>query len=324
MAEALLTARVQAMRLEARDVISVELQTAETGVPLPAFEPGSHIDLHLADGLVRSYSLLNACDPRGRYVIGVLKSRDSRGGSRHVHEQLRLGTVLRISRPRNNFRLAEAAAHSVLVAGGIGVTPLLAMLRRLAQLGRAADFVYCARSRQDAAFVGELEAIAAVHPQLRLQCHFDAGAGGPPDLRQLLAGRPRQTHFYCCGPAPMLAAFEQACAALGYGNTHVERFSPVEQPATASAAGACTVELRRSGRRIEVPGGMSILDALLANGIRTEHSCREGVCGACETKVLAGDVEHRDSILTKQEQQANRSMMICVSRCKSMSLVLDL
>lgn len=322
MAEAFLNARVHALRLEARDVISVELQPAEPGASLPPFEPGSHIDLHLANGLVRSYSLLNSAND-GRYVLGVLKNRDSRGGSRHVHEQLRLGAELRISAPRNNFRLVEDAEQSVLLAGGIGVTPLLAMLRRLAALGRRAEFIYCARSRRDAAFLQELEAIAAAHPQVELRRLFDDEQGGPPDLRKILAGRTPSTHFYCCGPAPMLAAFEQACEAAGYLNAHIERFTPVE-PAPSTVEGAFTVELRRSGRTISVAPDVSILDAVLAAGVRADHSCHEGVCGACETKVLAGEVEHRDSILTKQEQQANKSMFICVSRCRSGTLVLDL
>ena len=322
MAEALLKARVHALRLEARDVISVELQPAEAGATLPAFEPGAHIDLHLAEGLVRSYSLLNVANDR-RYVIGVLKARDSRGGSRHVHEQLKLGTELQISAPRNNFRLVEEAPYTVLLAGGIGVTPLLAMLRRLVALGKPVEFIHCARSRSDAAFLEEVEAVAAAYPQVELRRHFDDAQGGPPALRKLLAGKPTGTHFYCCGPAPMLAAFEDACAALGQANVHLERFTPVEL-APAIATGTCTVELRRSGRSIEVGAELSILDAVLAAGIRTDHSCHEGMCGACETKVIAGDVEHRDSILTKQEQAANKSMMICVSRCRGGTLVLDL
>ncbi|HEX7891036.1 MAG TPA: PDR/VanB family oxidoreductase [Ramlibacter sp.] len=322
MGEALLKARVHALRLEARDVISVELQPAESGAKLPAFEPGSHIDLHLAEGLVRSYSLLNGANDR-RYVIGVLKARDSRGGSRHVHEQLKLGAELLISAPRNNFRLVEDAQHSVLVAGGIGVTPLLAMLRRLAGLGRSVEFIHCARSRADAAFLEEVEAIVAAHPEVELRHHFDATHGGPPDLRMLLAGKPPGSHFYCCGPTPMLAAFEEACAALGQPNAHIERFSPVEQ-APATSTGTCRVELRRSARVIEVKPDVSILDAVLAAGVRADHSCHEGMCGACETRVLCGDVEHRDSILTKQEQAANKSMMICVSRGRTGTLVLDL
>lgn len=322
MSEALLEVRVQALRLEARDVISVELQPAEAGATLPAFEPGAHIDLHLADGLVRSYSLLNSASDN-RYVIGVLNARNSRGGSRFVHEQLRLGTQLRVSAPRNHFRLLEDAPRTVLIAGGIGVTPLLAMLRRLVQLGTPVEFIQCARSRADAAFLDEIESIAAAHPQVELRRHFDDMQGGPPDLRKLLAGRPADTHFYGCGPSPMLSAFEDACAALGYDHAHLERFAPVEQ-ARSAVTQTCTVELRRSGRSLQVGPDVSILDAVLEAGIPAEYSCHEGMCGACETKVISGDVEHRDSILTKQEQAANKSMMICVSRCRGGTLVLDL
>lgn len=322
MGEALLKARVHALRLEARDVISVELQPARAGEKLPAFEPGAHIDLHLADGLVRSYSLLNSANER-RYVIGVLHARGSRGGSRYVHEQLRPGAELQISEPRNHFRLLEDAARTVLVAGGIGVTPLLAMLRRLVELGKPVEFIHCARSRADAAFLQQIESIAADHPQVELRRHFDDVQGGPPDLLKLLAGKTADTHFYGCGPAPMLASFEAACAALGYEHVHLERFTPLE-PAPSTAPNACTVELRRSGRRVQVAPDVSILDAVLACGVTADHSCREGMCGACETKVISGDVEHRDSILTKQEQAANKAMMICVSRCRSGTLVLDL
>lgn len=322
MGEGLLEVRVQGLRLEARDVISVELHPTQAGASLPAFEPGAHIDLHLADGLVRSYSLLNSAGGN-RYVIGVLHARNGRGGSRYVHEQLRLGAELRISAPRNHFRLIEDAPRSVLLAGGIGVTPLLAMLRRLVQLGRPVEFIQCARSRADAAFLAEIESITAGYPQVVLHSHFDDVQGGPPDLRKLLAGRPVDTHFYGCGPAPMLAGFEDACAALGYENVHLERFAPVEQ-APSSVTNTCTVELRRSGRSLKVGPDVSILDAVLAAGIEADYSCQEGMCGACETKVISGYVEHRDSILTKQEQAANKSMMICVSRCRGGTLVLDL
>lgn len=322
MGEALLKARVHALRLEARDVISVELQPAEAGEKLPSFEPGAHIDLHLADGLVRSYSLLNSANEH-RYVIGVLHARDGRGGSRFVHEKLRPGTELQISSPRNHFQLLEDARYTVLLAGGIGVTPLLAMLRRLVHLGRPVEFIHCARSRADAAFLQEIEAIATEHPHVELRQHFDDVEGGPPDLRKLLAGKPADTHFYACGPAPMLRAYEEACAALGHLNVHLERFAPVELGPSTIKQG-CTLELRRSGRVLEIAPEVSILDAVLAAGVPADYSCQEGMCGACETKVISGDVEHRDSILTKQEQAASRSMMICVSRCKGGTLVLDL
>lgn len=211
----------------------------------------------------------------------------------------------------------------MLLAGGIGVTPLLAMLRRLVQLGKPVEFIHCARSRSDAAFLQEIEAIATEHPQVELHQHFDDVQGGPPHLRKLLAGKSADTHFYACGPAPMLKAYEEVCAALGHMNVHLERFTPVElTPSTVMQR--CTLELRRSGRVLEIAPQVSILDAVLAAGVAADHSCREGMCGACETRVISGDVEHRDSILTRKEQAASKSMMICVSRCRGGTLVLDL
>jgi len=236
---------------------------------------------------------------------------------------LRVGTVLEISAPRNNFRLDDNAARSVFVAGGIGITPILCMLQRLMSLGREAELIYCTRSREDAAFMGTIEAMQALG--LRLHHHADDEAGGPPRLADLLAGHASDTHFYACGPAPMLDAFQAACAAHGHAHVHVERFAAAAVPSAtpATAEQGFEVELRRSGRTIAVAPGVSVLDALLEAGVALDHSCREGICGACETRVLAGEVDHRDSILTAQERCANRSMMVCVSRCRAGPLVLD-
>jgi tetrachlorobenzoquinone reductase len=322
-----LNAFVHTMRHEAEGIISIELRPDLGGEPFPPFEAGSHIDLHLSNGLVRSYSLLHLPTDRNCYVIGVLNDRKSRGGSRYVHEQLRIGARLPISVPRNNFALDESAVHSVLLAGGIGVTPMLSMLQRLTSLGKPVDFIYCARSRSEAAFVERIETIAAAG-DVRLTSHFDDEQGRAPNLETLLAGRTAASHLYCCGPGPMLDAFERACEKLGYPNTHIEHFAaaPVNAQATpaAEAAQGYRVELRRSGKMLEVPVGKSLLDTLLDAGVSHDYSCREGVCGACETKVLAGEVDHRDSILTKAEREANKSMMVCVSGCKRGPLVLDI
>lgn len=316
----LLSALVRTMRLEADGVISLELCPAPGSMPFPAFEPGAHIDLHLPNGLVRSYSLLNDARERQRYVVAVLNDRHSRGGSHCVHEQLRVGAVLPISAPRNNFALQPTREKQVLVAGGIGVTPLLAMLRQLVAQDGQVDFIYCARTRQQAAFLSELEALAG--ERIRLVCHFDDEQGAPPALQRLLAGYAPQTHFYCCGPTPMLDAFEKVCEGLGYANAHIERFAAVA--AVPAATAGYSIELRRSGRTVSVLPGQSVLDALLAAGLNPDHSCREGVCGACETRVLCGEVEHHDGILTKAERAANKSMMICVSHAKGQTLTLDL
>ncbi len=321
MTTATLKARVHCLRYEARDVVSVELRPEHAGVVFPPHEAGAHIDLHLSNGLVRSYSLVNPAGEAGRYVVGVLKDRKSRGGSAFVHEQLRVGQLLTISAPRNNFPLHDSAGHSVFVAGGIGITPILCMLERLSASGRSADLIYCARSRADAAFVDRLNELAS--PTLHVHWHFDDEAGGPPDLRERLRPFAKHSHLYACGPGPMLDAFLSACEALGLPNAYIERFAAAPAPADAIGSVSFTVELRRSARRIVVRADCSVLDAMLEAGLSPEHSCREGLCGACETRVLDGEVEHRDSILTESERAANKSMMICVSRCRSEQLVLD-
>jgi len=313
-----LSALVHTLRHEAEGIISVELRPWGDTVFTP-FEAGSHIDLHLPNGLVRSYSLLNAPSDQGRYVVGILRDRASRGGSRYVHEQLRVGTQLQISQPRNNFALDTRASHSVLVAGGIGITPIYCMFRQLLALGRSAELIYCARSRAEAALVDEISGLGA-----KVLYHFNDEKGGLPDLASYLAGRPADTHFYCCGPTPMLDAFEQTCERLGYPHAHIERFTAAEVAAAEDAQDSYSVELSKSGKTVSVEPGLNLLDVLLEAGCDVEYSCREGVCGSCETRVLEGDVDHRDGVLSKAERAANKSMMVCVSGCKSRRLVLDL
>lgn len=316
-----LQALVYSIRHEANSIISVEFRPATSDVSFPAFEAGSHIDLHLGNGLTRSYSLVNPVTDQQRYVVGVFNDQKGRGGSRYVHEQLREGTTLAISAPRNNFRLDETAEHSVLLAGGIGVTPIFCMLQRLATLGKQVDFIYCARSRQDAAFLAGIEAFSS--EKIRLHLHFNDEQGHSPNLKFLLAGHAPETNFYCCGPTRMLDAFAATCQAMGYVNAHLERFAAAHAAAPSTLDGY-EVELRKSGKTVQVPAGSSLLDALLNAGMAPNHSCRDGLCGACETKILSGEAEHHDSILTKQEQAANKSMMICVSRCLRGPLVLDM
>ena len=315
-----LKAFVHTLRWEADDTISVELRPVGEGA-FPAFTPGSHIDLHLPNGMERSYSLCNSADDSNRYVVGVLKDRASRGGSRCVHEQLRIGMELVISVPRNNFPLQEAARHTVLVAGGIGITPLLSMARRLRDLGRSFELLYFARSRKSAAFLDTLKAL-----EVPMHTHFDDEKGGPPDLKALLTARTpaADLHLYACGPTPMLDAFEKFSAELGHANAHVERFAAVEHKAASDARATFTVELVRSKKTFTITPEKSILDTLLDAGMNVDHSCCEGVCGSCETRVLAGEPDHRDSILSPKERAANKAMMLCVSGCKSERLVLDL
>lgn len=310
---------VHTLRYEADGIISIDLRATDRQ-DLPAFEAGSHIDCHLPNGLVRSYSLLNDCTERHRYVLGVLKDAKSRGGSKAVHEQLRVGMRLEISAPRNNFALHEEAAHSVLVAGGIGITPLLCMARRLRALGKSFEVLYFARSRTHAAFIEDVEALGA-----QVHFHFDDAQGGPPDLKALLAARHAPgTHYYACGPAVMLDAFETHCQSLGYADAHIERFAAVEVAASSDARQRYTVELKRSGKVIEITPELSLLAALQQAKADVMTSCEEGICGSCETRVLEGVPDHRDSVLSPAEQATHRVMMVCVSGCQSERLVLDL
>lgn len=322
----LLPALVYAIRHEADGIISIELRPATAATVFPPYSPGAHIDLHLGNGLVRSYSL---CQPASAadakhptYRVGVLRDKGSRGGSRWVHDNLRVGQTLSIAAPRNHFELDRSAQHSVLVSGGIGITPILCMLRELASEGRSVELIYCARNRQEAAFVEDIEALAQAH-NIQVHWHFDQEAGQPPQLAALLAGKSADAHYYCCGPTPMLDAFEKTCAELGNANAHIERFAAVELPPDA-AGGAFDVYLEQTGKTIQVPAGKSVLDTLLDAGIDCAHSCKEGVCGSCEVAVLEGEVEHFDGILSKKEKDSNTVMMVCVSRAKSTRLVLDL
>lgn len=310
-------ARIHEVTRKTNGVLAIELRPMD-GEEFPRYEAGAHIDLHLPDGMVRSYSLCGHAGSTGRYLIGVLNDRNSRGGSRYIHEHLRAGMELSISEPRNNFRLDRSAAHSVFVAGGIGITPILCMLLQLRELGQSAELLYAARTREEAAFAPELVALG-----VPITWHFDDESDGPPDLCAFIASKAPDAHYYACGPAPMLAAFEAACVDLRRVHVHVERFSANSTQALAKDDPDYTVSLRRSGVTLKVPSGKTLLQTLLDAGIQKEHSCAQGICGACRTKVLEGVPEHRDAVLSPSERAENNVMMVCVSGCKNGSLVLD-
>lgn len=312
--------RVRAITWEAEGILAFELVSPDAGAELPPFAAGAHLDLHLPDGHVRSYSLLNDASERHRYVVAVNKDPGSRGGSRWLHEGLRCGQVLPVGAPRNNFPLDEGEHPSVLFAGGIGITPMLSMARRLGALGRPWRLHYASRSRAHAAFVPELQALAAASGG-ELDLHFDDERGGVMNLPALVAGLPGNTHAYGCGPLPMLAAFEAATADWARERVHLEYFAAREAAATD---GGFTVEAARSGRSVRVQPGQTILDALIAVGIEPMYSCREGVCGTCEVGVIAGQPDHRDLVLTEAERATGQRIMVCCSGSKSDTLVLDL
>ncbi|QEU95485.1 PDR/VanB family oxidoreductase [Streptomyces kanamyceticus] len=309
--EPLLDLRVRRMTWEAEGVLSVELAHPD-GKPLPAWAPGAHLDVHVG-GQVRQYSLCG--DPRdpATYRVGVLNEPSSRGGSRYVHTRLRPGQPVTVSEPRNHFALEEAPAY-VFVAGGIGITPLLAMAREAARRGIPWRLAYGGRTRDSMAFTEELTSLGGA---LTLVPQDECGH---IDLAAALEGARDDALVYCCGPEPLLAAVEAVCPAE---RLRVERFAAPVVARTGDDS-AFEVECRASGRTLTVGADTSILQAAEAAGLSVNSSCQEGICGSCETRVLDGTPDHRDFLLSEAEHAAGASMMICVSRCASGRLVLDL
>jgi ferredoxin-NADP reductase len=311
----LMRARIKAIRWEAEGINAYTLQPADGGL-MPPFEPGAHIDVHLQPGLARSYSLVNDPVVRGHYEIAVHDSPSSRGGSRFIHENWRVGQIVEISEPKNNFPMVEDASHTVLVAGGIGITPMIPMIARLEKLGRSWELHYVAASPERAAYVGHLEA------HERAAIRFDGIPGGQPlDLAGICAAAPADAHLYCCGPTGMLDAFVAINADRPKGHAHIEYFTAETELATE---GGYTLELARSGKTITVEEGETMLDALLTAGVDIGFACSEGICGTCEVKVLGGVPDHRDHFLSDEDKAANRSVMVCCSGSKSANLVLDI
>ncbi len=312
--------RVVQMRYEAPTVLSLELAHSD-GDDLPAFTAGAHIDLRLLPDCTRSYSLLNSSSERHRYVVAVHLDPESRGGSRHVHERLRVGDLLAITPPKNHFPLNENAAHSVLIAGGIGITPLLSMARRLNALGRSWELFYASRSRRAAAFLDDVDELGKVGPG-RLSLHFDSESGGAAlDLTKLVGSAPAAAHFYCCGPAPMLEAFRRLTKHLDPALVHYEYFAAAQEAATE---GGYELVLAKSGKRVDVSAGKTLLQAILDAKVDVNYACSQGVCGTCLTPVLEGQPDHRDNYLTDEERASNSMIMVCCSGSKSARLVLDL
>ena len=316
-----LQVRVRATTYEAQKVLGFELVPLEPATELPAFTAGAHIDVHLPGGLLRSYSLLN--DPREsrRYCLGVNLEAQSRGGSRHMHEQLRTGSVLTISKPRNLFEMDESSPFNVFIAGGIGITPLLSMIARSQALGTPWRLHYAARTRQHAGFLDLLAAYQG-QPGADVQLNFDQEPGGQMlDLNAVISALPVGAHVYACGPQPLLAAYEQATFSLPPARVHREYFAAQEAAATESGY---TVTLARSQRTLQISPGQTLLEGLLAIGAEPTFSCQQGICGTCEVRVLEGTPDHRDMVLTEAEKAANDRMMVCCSGAKSARLVLDL
>jgi tetrachlorobenzoquinone reductase len=272
-----------------------------------------HIDLHLAAGLVRQYSLLTPLCTPAAYVIAVKRESDGRGGSRRLHDEFALGSVLRVGAPRNHFPLNECAVETLLLAGGIGITPILGMWERLRELRRKVHLHYWCRSSEHSLFGDRLEG----HPDATI--HY--AAPGRTTLTSVLQRAPAQSELYCCGPMRMLEEFEHATELRPRQSVHVERFhnSPDDDPGTDF-----TVVLAKSGTEVLVRSGETILNALREARVEVSYSCEEGVCGACEVRFLAGTPLHRDAVRSADEHDRLSTLMICCARSRSERLTLDL
>lgn len=304
----------------AEDIASFELRSA-AGAELPPFLAGAHVRVDLGGGVNRAYSICSDPADRGRYVIAVLKDPASRGGSAAMHARVQAGTPLRISAPANHFGLDERASHSILMAGGIGVTPLLAMARTLRRRGASFEFHYAARSRGRAAFTEVLSG-GGVGPNV--QMYFDAEPGQPLDVARVLRAAPAGSHAYVCGPAGFIEAVRGAATGIGWAaeRVHFELFAAAPGPQLAT--GEFVVRLARRDMTLPVPADKSVLEVLEAAGVRIETSCEQGVCGVCLTKVLEGTPDHRDMYLTDEERERNDCFTPCCSRSTSPLLVIDL
>jgi ferredoxin-NADP reductase len=307
--------RVTAIRDVAIDVRSFDLEPAD-GRPLPVFTAGAHVDVLTPGGDVRQYSLCGPAESQRGYRIAVKRESSGRGGSTSLHDRLEIGSALGIVGPRNHFPLASHAASHLLIAGGIGVTPLFAMAQHLQAEGADWSLHYCARSEAHAAFYDELRAMA---PE-RVTAHFSELP--TLDVAALLRSQPEGTHVYCCGPEGLMKATQAAGSHLPADHLHFEWFAapatswPVNRP--------FDVVLAHSERTFTVPADKSVLRVLWDHGVDVPSACEEGICGTCEVGVLAGEPQHRDLLLTSEERAANRTMMVCVSRANSSRLVLDL
>ncbi|MDB5818539.1 MAG: ferredoxin [Rhizobacter sp.] len=320
-ASAMLSVRVAARKVEALDIASFELVEAQ-GKPLPSFSAGSHVDVELPGGLVRQYSLCNDPSEGHRYQIAVLRDPASRGGSRAMHEVLKIGDVIQISVPKNHFELAHAAGKHLLMAGGIGVTPVLCMAERLAVMGADFEMHYAARSRERTAFIDRISASPFAS---KVVFHFDDGAAEQKlNIAQVLSTATADTHLYVCGPKGYMDAVLSTARSAGWPEErlHFEFFgAEVEKSATDESF---QVKMASSGKVVTVGKDQTITEALAAAGIEVLTSCEQGVCGTCLTRVLEGIPDHKDMYLTPAEQAANDQFLPCCSRSKSPMLVLDI
>ncbi|AGB24929.1 flavodoxin reductase family protein [Mycobacterium sp. JS623] len=303
----------------AEGVVVLDLAHPESQ-DLPPWEPGAHIDLVLGDGLTRQYSLCGNPRDRGVWRVGVLLDPNSRGGSQFVHDNLDEGATVRVRGPRNHFPLVDSPTYR-FIAGGIGITPIAAMIEAVQCAGSEWTLLYGGRTRTSMAFADEL--VERYPDRVTVWPQDERGI---LDLDSLLKDPEDNALVYCCGPEPLLAAVEQHCAPWPSGTLHIERFTAKAPSAEQAAEGLDQFEVvcQRSGITVEITADKSILETLEEADVPIMASCYEGVCGTCEARVLEGTPDHRDSMLTEPEKAAGEVMLVCVSRSRSERLVLDL
>lgn len=312
--------KVVSTREVGQGILELVLQDANQGL-LPSFTPGAHLDVYLPNGLVRAYSLTNESPATGakEYVVAVGLSADSRGGSKYIHESVCKGDDLEVGVPRNLFELSDDPSPALFIAGGIGITPLRAMVRQRQSQNLMWHLVYATRSNSHAAYFSELSNYGKA-----VDFHFDDEAGTPLPVEKVIARLTPQTHLYCCGPQALMQKVRELTKDHPASHLHFESFSSNVSHQSISEEFGFTVELSRQGKVFDVAAGQSIIDCLEVNGVVVPSVCREGICGACECTIVEGEVEHRDQILSEDEKKANQTMMICVSRAKGHRLILDL
>lgn len=315
--------KISSVSDETASIRSFTLVNASAGEPLPEFSAGAHITVRVTGDIWRQYSLANTPGSSDHYLISVLREQDGRGGSQWIHENWKVGDIIETDGPANHFKLDETAGTVILIAGGIGITPILSMARRLEQIGTSYHLFYCARSVEETAHHA---AIAGSTLSRNVTFIHSLGSSeGRLDVRSLLNDRKEHCHVYVCGPVGLVNAVRSATQDWPVETVHYELFGA--DPGTKLSLegdSEFTVTIVSTGESYAVPADQSIMQVLAENGVKVRKLCEEGFCGSCLTPVLSGKPDHRDTVLTQAEQNAGKLMALCCSRAKSKNLVLDL
>jgi ferredoxin-NADP reductase/fatty acid desaturase len=313
--------RVADKKQVAKNIKTFTFESFHQGQLLPRFSAGSHINIHLPSGKIRSYSLVNPPYEKHRYQVAVKLEENGKGGSLEMHEQVSIGDTLQISRPRNNFLLYENAKNYILISGGIGITPMISMAHRLAELDQHFEFHICAKKEDEIPFSFELRNWSFAP---NIEFHLDKNDRSSIDLSKVLAAPNDHTLIYICGPSGFNKWVNNTALNMGWSESQIKQELFINNNAALLEPKAFQLTLSKSNKTIEVEKDQTIIDALHHHNIEVSYSCLQGTCGTCVSTVLEGEVDHRDAFLSEEEKMANNKMCICVSRGKGDSLMLDL